>query len=397
MTVVLGGALLLGAGEARAGHICELVEEGLVEVDAMLDEWSELKALYRGAGNPDASYEMRCAYDQRRLYVAVAVRDERLVRTGRGNAAREDNLLLALGGAHGARRLSLRVFPGAPGFKARTVGGGSKVKVEDSLQEDGWSLEVAVPLERVPGWGRSTPLLLGELTYSDVDAGKGGVEERRRFAGSMHFSAHVPALRGLLAAIKTSVADLTLDRLVDIDGLPGSERVVAAGPFIGVLSDAFGFVSLPVQAPSDVLKVDLVDLDGDGRASILAHFRQHGGGGNRELVTIWDLGAGGQLQMSFGVEVAVSHGGRRLANRWSLVPAGERRADPPGKRRKGPRPRGLDLLVEVSDEDNQGWDARSFGQVVPASDVRPIMPPWGERRAVVYYFDGLTPLEAGAR
>jgi hypothetical protein len=399
MTVVLGGALLLAAGEARAGHICELVEEGLVEVDAMLDEWQDLAPLRRGAGNPDASFEMRCAYDARRLYIAVAVRDDRLVRTGRGNPAGEDNLYLALGGASAGKRFTLRVFPGAPGFRAKKVGGGPQVVVEDSLQEDGWSLEVSIPLARIPGWGPSTPLLLGELVYNDVDAGKGGVRERRRFAGSLHFSSHVPALRGLLAVIKTRVADLRLDRLVDIDGLPGSERVVAGGRFIGVLSDSFGFIELPVKAASDVIDVQLVDLDGSGRASILAHFRQRGGGGSRELVTLWNLGAQNQFEMTFGFEVAVSLGERQLVNRWALVPAGERRAEPAGKgnKRKGPMPRGLDIVVEVSEADNQGWDARSFAQVIQATDVRPIMTPWGERRAVVYYFDGLTPLEAAAR
>jgi hypothetical protein len=402
LAAVLGGALLLGVSEAQAGHICELVEPGLVEVDAMLDEWSDIAPLHRGASNPDASYELRCAYDDKYFYAAVRVRDDRLVRTGRKAAAGEDNLFFALRAASGGPRFSLRLFPGTRGFKRVKLGGGGKVRVEDSLQEDGWSTEIALPLAQIPGWGRSTPLLRGELVYADVDQG-GRVHQRRRFFGSLHFAAHVPALRGLLKAIKMSVFDLKLDRLANFDGMPGTERVIAGGRFIGVLSDSFGFIELPVESPSDILKVDLVDFDGSGRVSILAHFRQAGGGGSREVVTIWNLGPQNQCVMSFGFEVAKSFGKRRLANRWSLVPAGTSRAVARKGKGKGkakgkhPAVRGVDILVEVAASDNQGWDAASFAQVAPAGDVRPILSPWDERRRVVYYFEGTEPFDADAR
>ncbi|HEU5059783.1 MAG TPA: hypothetical protein VFU21_24800, partial [Kofleriaceae bacterium] len=194
------------------------------------------------------------------------------------------------------------------------------------------------------------------------------------------------------------VKDLRLDTLANVDGLAGTERVVSGGRFLGVLTDEFAFVELPVESPADVRAVELVDFDGDGQSSILAHFRQAGGGGSRELVTVWNLNAQNQLAMSFGFEVAVELGERRLVNRWSLVPAGERRAPDKGRRpKKGKRVPGQDIVVEVAAEDNQGWSPKTFAQVVPATDVRPIMTPWGSgRRAVVYYFDGETAMEAGA-
>ena len=368
----------------------------MFEIDASPDDWRGLKPLQRGRGDGDASFEMRCGYDKHRLYVSVRIKDERIIRTGKGESGSDDNLSISVRAGDGAR--TLRVFPGTRGYKPKRVGAGGKIKVEDTLLEDGWFVEASLPLSSIPGWGPSTPLLLGEVVYRDVDKAGAGPEARLPFIGSMHFSSHVPALRGFLVAAKLAVKEMRLDQLADVDGLPGRERVVSGGRFLGVLSDEFAFIELPVESPADVLAVELVDFDGDGRQSILAHFRQQGGGGAREVVTVWNLNAGNQLAMSFGFEVAVELGERRLANRWSLVPAGERRAPEKGKRpRKGKRVPGLDIVVEVSAEDNKGWSAKSFAQVVPSADVRPILTPWGSgRRAVVYYFDGETAMEAGA-
>jgi hypothetical protein len=343
---------------------------------------------------------MRCGYDGHRLYISVKVKDERIIRTGKGDPAGEDNLYVSLRAQGGGEARTLRLYPGTRGFKPKRTGAGGKIRVEDTLLEDGWFAEASIPLGQIPGWGPSTPLLYAEVTYRDIDRPGAGAEATLSFKGSMHFSSHVPALRGFLAAVKMVVKDFRLDTLVDVDGSPGTERVVSGGKYIGVLSNGFGFIELPVESPEDVLAVKLVDLDGDRRSSILAHYRQAGGGGRRELVTVWNLTGDGQLQMTFGFQVGLELGDRRLVNRWSLVPAGERRAPDKGRGKKtkarhsGP---GLDFVVEVEKADNRGWDAGSFAQVVPSPDVRPILTPWGSsRRAVVYYFEGDTALEAAA-
>lgn len=387
-------ALAAAARPARAGHICELVEAGVLEADGDIDEWRDLGSLKRGQGDAGASYEMRCGYDGKRLHVMVRMRDDRVYRTGKGGAESDDNLVLTVVAADGRAPWSLRFWPGTRGFKAKKDGGRGMQAV-DTLLDDGWALEASIPLKSIPGWGPSTPLVRGEVTYRDVDAPGAGVAATLRFRGSMHFAAAVPALRGFLVAAKLGVPGLRLDALADVDGLPGSERVVSGGRFVGILTDAFGFVEMPVKASTDVLAVKLVDLAGNGRMSIVTHFRQHGGGGSREVVKVWTLGAGGQLESPLGFETALVLGKRKLTNRWSLVPAGERRVP----EKKGQKPRrlpGQDFVVEVTDADNQGWDAASFAQVVPSPDTRPILIPWGDRRAVIYYFDGDTAMDVAA-
>jgi hypothetical protein len=393
--VAAGAAVIVvavGSGRAWAQAqepTCQAVEAGVVSVDAMLDDWRGFEAVRRrGAAGADGGFELRCAFDDERLYLAVRVRDDRLLRTGRG--AREDGLEVSLraGSRLGPWRMSFH--PGTRGFPARRDGGAG-AEVDDSLAEDGWQLELGVPLRRIPGWGSSTPMLLAEVSYADVDRA-GAAPGRVQFRGALQFSTHLPALRGFLSVARTSVDRLRLDELVEMDAAPGTERVVVGGRALGVVSDSFAFVELPLRAADDLLRVELVDFDGDGRASLLTHFRQHGGGGSREVVTVWTVGASGELERAIAFEVALELGPRRLVNRWTLVPAGQRRA---GRRA---RTRGkLDILVEVSPSDNTGWDADSFSRVTPSPDARPILTPWSTRRATIYHFDGDTALESPAR
>ncbi len=388
------------AAAAPASHTCQAVEEGVVEVDASLDDWRGMSALRRGERSADASFELRCAFDAEQLYLSVRLRDERLIRSGKrgGDGRGEDALQLSLrAGAASAWKLTF--FPGTSGFRARRDGG-EGARADDSLLDDGWQLELAVPLRRIPGWGGSTPLVLGEVSYADVDRPGGAAEARPSFRGALHFSTHQPALRGFLSTAGLRPGDLRLDQLAQLDGLPGTERAVAGGRFLGVLTDSFAFIQLPLDSPGDLRRVEVIDFDGDGRSSLLAHYVERGGGGSREVVTVWRVNAAGELERALALEVALELGGRRLANRWSLVPAGSRRAG--GKRRRarsvGPGARGpVDIVVEVAPEDNAGWDAASFDRVTPSPDTRPILTPWAGKRATVYYFDGEQALESPAR
>lgn len=361
---------------AAADHVCPRVADGAVVADGLLDDWRGFRPRRAGSGGANRSFDLRCAYDARRLYVALDVRDDRVIRTGRGDRRREDSVLVRLR-VPGARATSIRVFPGTRGFKPRITGARRGVEVGDSLQPNGFSVEVAIPLAGLAGWGRTVPALAADLRFADVDAARRGVEGGARFRGRLHFSGAAAVFSAFLQATGLGRGSLRLDTVADVDLGRGPERVVAGGSIVGVISDSFVYMQLPVASPADVLAVKVVNFDGRGRSQILAHYRQRGNG-SREVVAVWNVGDGDRFEKLLAVEVKKELGANALSTRWSLEKAGTLRPA-----RRGTR--GVDLVLEA--EDAIGFTASSYNEM-RATDAKPILLPWSEAPTMVYWFDG---------
>jgi hypothetical protein len=369
------------AGPAESGApVCELVEGGFVELDGMLEDWGDLKLLRVGGPSRNASFSLRCAYDQEKLYVAVDVRDQDVVRhKGSGD---EDRLTLELSAAGNAAAV-LEVFPGVDGieprrrWKGKALREGGEVAVEDTLQEQGWSMEVAVPLRQIAGLGAGAPGVKARVAYRDAD--RSGQGSPASFDGTLVFRASAEAFKGFLAAVKLAPGQIRLDAIADFDGSSGVERVVAGGTALGVITDSFAYMTLPVTAAADVRRVEAVDLRGDGTLSILTELRQHGNGGSRDLLVIWGLAAQDRFERVLAVEIRKELRGKKLRNRWSLAP------------RAGGR--GQDLVIEVGPDDVTGWDQNSYLES-PAEDVQAILKPWSEETTARFSFEGNIAVEA---
>jgi hypothetical protein len=149
--------------------------------------------------------------------------------------------------------------------------------------------------------------------------------------------------------------------------------VVAGGKILGLIAEQYGYVELPVASAADVLKVELVDLRGNGGRVVLTQLRQFGGGGSRDIVALWGA-SGGQLEQLFAVEVGKEADGNRLESAWKLV-----------KKKKG---KGQELWVEARPA--VGWDEDTFEED-SADDAEPIHLPWDDARTGgVYWLDGDT-------
>jgi hypothetical protein len=368
------------AGPADSGApVCELVESGFVEVDGMLDEWRGIAVQRVPGAGKNASFSLRCAYDNEQLFVALDVRDQELVRLAKGG--KEDLLVLELSAAGGAVA-KLEVFPGIDGVEPRRRWKGKALReegavvVEDTRQEAGWSMEASVPLKQIAGLGVGAPGVSARVAYHDAD--KGGPGGQASFEGTLVFRASAEAFRGFLAAAKLKPGDIKVDVTGDFDSAPGVERMVAGGVAMGIITDQFSFMTLPVTSAADVRRIEVVDLRGDGTRSVVTEIRQHGNGGSRDLVIVWGLAAQDRFERILAVEVRKELGARKLRNRWSLVP------------RAGGR--GQDLLIEVGAEDVQGWTSNNYLES-PAEDVRPILKPWDEQTATRFAFEGNVAVE----
>jgi hypothetical protein len=365
-------ALAAGATDARAaGHTCEQVEAGAIAADGELDDWAGL-ARFRAGPADDAAVAIACAFDARALYVLIDVVDDELVRAG-GRPATDDAVAVSLSASAAAPAVRFHVLPGARGRPRRAPGAPRWIRVDDTLTPRGYAVELAVPLGRLPGFGASTPVIAAEILVGDVDHDRRPPAGPYGLRGRLHFATHLPAYRGFLAATRLEPADLRLDTLVDVDAAPGTERVVAGGRFVGLLTDEFGFVELPASSPADVLAVEIVEPS-PGRRLILTRTRQRGDNGWRELLVIWRIDGAGRFERLLAHEVGQELDGRRIVDRWAWVPA--------AGGRRGQR----DLAIEVGEV--VGWDAAAYARVGPSTDVTPLLTPFGGATAVTYRFDG---------
>jgi hypothetical protein len=254
--------------------------------------------------------------------------------------------------------------------------------IEDSLQPKGFSIEAAIPLSKIPGWTSSVPALRAEIAFHDADrATELKIQDTVAFRGTLEFAHSANAVRAFLRATKLSRADVKVDVMADVDPGAGAERIIAGGKIIGVVSSTFAFIELPVRDASDVHAVKVVDFSPGGRAQIVAHYRQHGNGGSRDVVSVFNIGAGA-FSVALAFEVRKEMGSHRLENRWAIVPAGKHRKVAPRERKKL---RGYDIVVEAGRA--VGWDEDNYREA-RASDAQPILLPWEDVKRTVWYFDG---------
>jgi hypothetical protein len=367
--------------------VCALTEPDVIVVDGMLDDWQGVKAFEVGSGRGDADVRFRCNYDPTYLYVSLDVVDDRLIRTAKAGPG-EDHVVLAFGGA------KVVLYPAQLEYHAKRkliASGLGKVEAADSLQPKGWSVELAVPLRKIPGWGKGVPTLPFRFEVRDADA---FVEKRIQDVvglsadtGRLSFAEGAQLFRDFLSQLRLKRADVRLDTLAEMDGEVGLERVIWAGRVIAVLSDQYAVVELAVP-PQDVLEVKVVDLSG-GKKSVLARWVERGNGGSREVLAVFNLKRGGALQRTFAHEIAKQVGPNRLTNLWTIEPTAELNKPPRGKPRKGPKKPKLPgknaIVIRIGEV--VGFSAATWREL-PAEDMRPILLPWGEVKEEVWAFQG---------
>ena len=391
----LAVALVAFTSQASAkGAICDHVQEDEFSIDGLTDDWPHIKGVVYGSGR-DAKMEVKCAYDEKKLYMLLNVTDERLMRTKKANAKKEDRIQISVGVGK-SKPMRFTVLPGSRRAPRKVLSLPSGVELEDSLQDEGFSLELAVPLRKFKNWSPSVPYLQGTIRYFDSDAPSDNkAQSVVGLKGRVHFSDAVDTYRAFMRTTGLSNRDVRMDKLVDADPGFGPERVIIGGKVMGLVGASFNSMTLPIADAKDLITCAVVDFDAGGRYAVITQLRQFGNGGSRDIVVVWYAQGDGSFKAALTFEVRKEMGDRLMTNTWSLEPRGKYREDEQAPPRKSKRKRkyklkpGKDLLVRVGEV--VGFDASNYREA-PAPDAQGILLPWGEAQSAVHYFDGTTAL-----
>ncbi|HEX4456079.1 MAG TPA: hypothetical protein VH143_34700 [Kofleriaceae bacterium] len=346
-----GLVVLLSAAPASASPLtlkCDDAATADLTIDGLLDDWHS-QVLARVGTAPDGAVAFRCAWDGTTLALALDIADDRVVRV-RGGRGHEDHVDVAI--RAGGAAMKATIYPGTPIAPAKLVVP-AKVEAADSLQPHGFSIELRVPASRIAGFSPSTPSFELGIVFHDSDQATGGKDTDIPLDATLELSDRSDLLGDFLRATNLKKSDLIADQMAELDpDRRGKERLVAGGTVIGVITDQFAYVSLPVPRASDVKAVKLLPLGPHGQQIISAVIRQSGSGGTRDLLMLWTVWSA-QLQPLAQIEIRKEQGGKLLESTWAI--------------------RGNELVV--TPKPAVGWTEASWNEQ-SADDADPIALPW---------------------
>jgi hypothetical protein len=346
-----GIAVLLLAARASASPLtlkCDDAATADIAIDGLLDDWHS-QVLARVGNAPDGAVAFRCVWDGTTLAMALDVTDDRVVRV-RGGKGHEDHVDISV--RAGGAPMKATIFPGTP-IAPSKISAPAKVEAADSLQPHGFSIELRVPASRIAGFSPSTPSFELAIVFHDSDQASGGKDTDIPLDAMLELSDRSDVLGDFLRATNLKKSELTVDQMAELDpDRRGKERLVAGGTVIGVITDQFAYVALPVPRASDVKAVKLLPLGPHGQQIISAIVRQAGNGGTRDLLMLWTVWSA-QLQPLAQIEVRKEQGDNVLEASWAI--------------------KGGELVV--TPKPAVGWTEASWNEQ-SADDADPIALPW---------------------
>jgi hypothetical protein len=389
--VLLTGLLLIAVPAAALDIPCVVADDGAVTVDGLLPDWREISGLTldepaqvifgreNWRGPKDLAVTVKCLRSDHNFYLAFDVSDSYLVRMKEARPG-EDHLEIYL--ADGEAVHALSIYPADLRGIPRKITGAAhlakRIEVAEALQAHGYSVEVRIPLNAIPGYSPRAMFLRGGIAVADCDSKVHGKTEKVIATGPRHargsqlgrftFGDVPDMLAHFLKSMGLTRRDVVFDRTYEMGGDPGLERVILAGPYIALMGEEYQFVKLNVKSPQDISGFQVLDLAGDGRRSVVVKTIERGGGGSRQILHVFKL-VGAGIRRPFAAEIAKQQGANKLVSRVKFV------------RYK----RKTDIVIEAGKA--EGWTAQTYRET-PADDVIPILLPWGERTKARYRFTG---------
>lgn len=345
-----------------------------IKLDGVLGEWPPLAKAAVASGRSDAHTAMAIAlqYDETALYVAADITDNSFT-AGSDHVS----LLLAVpqpGGTYGG--YAIEFYAGKPGETEGSVrlgrrGAVAGAKIVEAPSGAGYSIEASVPWSALSE-ARSTRVgIHGIARYVHGDAvvatGPGDLQH----PGAMPWIPSEPELSlidQLLTPKGLAKTAPVADVIADLTGDGVRERVAVFERYLTICGTSYlggtGFFYRDLGG--ELVKLEIRDVTGRGKPDVVVRRRASAGDGTREYLEVLSaLDANSEPRVTFAHEIAVRQSDREIDNAVHLA-RGE---------------------IEVSVEPPTRWDAASYDEPI-ASDVEPILLPWGGVKSQVWRWDG---------
>jgi hypothetical protein len=186
--------------------------------------------------------------------------------------------------------------------------------------------------------------------------------------GRIAFAEGDDALDGFLKDRGLRRSDIWFDKGISLERKQGG-RAVLAGKYLAFVTDGYVFLELPIKQRSDVKDARVVDLGGDGRGAVVIRYVERGGGGARDVLAAYRMVGDGEIRRVFAAEVAKQTPQGHIDDKVGFVKRG----------------RATDIVIDAGPA--QGLTAATWNES-PATDMIPILLPWGEDRHARYQFVG---------
>jgi hypothetical protein len=368
---------LEGGGEAvevtADGLRFEAVEKDRpVKVDGVLNEWP---ALARGTpvkGNTRSTMKIGLQYDETKLYVGADITDASF-EPGKDHVS----LIFAVptpGGSYVTYDLGF--FAGKPGETEGSVRFGRKgsvagAKIVESPEAGGYAFEAVVPFGSIPELRTTRVGVHGLAAYVDGDGvvatGPGDAQHPRDMPW-VPSEPELAMIEQLLQPKGLTRRAPDVELVADLTGDGVRERVAVWEHYLTICGTSYlggtGFFFRDLQG--QLVKLEARDVTGRGKADVIVRRKQSVGEAEREyLEVLTAMNATEEPRLTFAHEIAIRQSEHRIDNAVRMG-RGE---------------------IEVTVEPTTTWDPLTYKEPI-ASDVEPILFPWGGVKTQVYRFDG---------
>lgn len=374
-----GIATLNGGG----GDAPEVTADGLrlealdkdkpVKLDGVPTEWppfAKAGTVIKGAGK--AGMMIGLQYDDAKLYVAAVIKSGSFA-VGRDHVS----LVLAVptpGGTYASYELG--IYAGKPGESEGSVRYGGKgsvpgAKIVEAPEAGGYTLEAVIPWSALPEAQSTRVGIHGVARYvtGDDEIATGPVNLQR--PASMAWIPSEPELSMIeqfLAPKGLTKASPTFDAVADLTGDGVRERIAVFEHYLTICGSSYlggtGFFFRDLGG--ELVRLDVRDATGRGKSDVIVRRRASVGDGSREYLEVLSaMSNADEPRVTFAHEIEVRQSDKHIDNAVRLSHG----------------------TIEVSVEPATNWDALSYQEPI-ASDVEPILFPWGGVRSQTWRWDG---------